>query len=145
MDPPKSHNILIIDRDIGYAPLIEQILANDFSNMSDIFWFEDEEAVMDFLSEKTPPIISIVLLDIENSEIDGIAILKRLKDKSSSFKNIPLIIFSRLQDLSVIKQCFILGANSWVHKPRDLKKIRKNLELICQFWLTHTILPSSLT
>jgi two-component system response regulator len=144
VDPRKNHNILVLDEDIEYAPLIEQILVRFFSNMSNVFWFENEDAILDFINIKTPSTISIVLLDIENSNFDGIAVLKHLKGESSPLKIIPVIIFSRLQDVSVIRQCFSLGANSWVHKPTDLTKFQEILEVICEFWLKHTILPSNL-
>ena len=144
MDPSKNHNILVLDEDVAYAPLIEQILVQFFSNMSYVFWFDKEAAVLDFLNTKSLPTISIVLLDIENSNFDGIAVLKHLKDESSPLKIIPVIIFSRLREVSVIRQCFSLGANSWVHKPTDLLKFQKILEVICEFWLKHTILPSNL-
>lgn len=144
MDPRNSHNILVVDEDVNYAPLIEQILGNFFTTMNNVFWFENDGAVLDFLHTKTPPLISIVLLDIENSNFDGIAVLKQFKDESSPLKIIPIVIFSRLKELSVIKLCFSLGANSWVNKPADFQKFQTVLENICEFWLKQAILPSSL-
>ncbi len=144
MDPRKNHNILVLDEDVEFVPLIEQILVHLFSNMSNVFWFDKEAAVLDFLNTNPSPTISIVLLDVENSNFDGIAVLKHLKGESSPLKIIPVIIFSRLQEVSVIRQCFSLGANSWVHKPTDFPKFQKILEVICEFWLKHTILPSNL-
>ncbi|MFX0122794.1 MAG: response regulator [Candidatus Hodarchaeota archaeon] len=144
MDPHNSHNILVIDENIEYAPLLEQILGEFFSNMSNVFWLENKSAVLDFLNTKTPPTISIILMDIENSNFDGIAVLKQFKDESSSLKNIPIIIFSRLHEFSIIRHCFSLGVNSWIQKPTDFQKFQTILEIICEFWLKHTILPSSL-
>ncbi|UCG03048.1 MAG: response regulator [Candidatus Heimdallarchaeota archaeon] len=144
MDPPKNHSVLVVDEDTEYTPLIEQILTDMFSSTIDMFWFKNEEEVFDFLNAKTPSIISIVLLDIENSNFDGIAVLRQFKEESSPFKDVPIIIFSRLYEITTIRQCFNLGANSWVLKPRDLKKFRKKLETICEFWFKHAILPSSL-
>ena len=144
MDHNKSHNILVVDEEVEYAPLIEQILGKFYPNSSNLFWFEYEGAVLDFLNTKLSPTISIVLLDINNSNFNGITLLKRLKDESSPLKIIPIIIFSRLQDFSVIRKAFCLGANSWVQKPTDMETFRTVLEIICEFWLKHTILPSSL-
>jgi CheY-like chemotaxis protein len=144
VDPRKSHNILVVDEDVEYAPLIEQILGKFFSNMNNLLWFENKGCILDFFNAQTPPTISIVLLEIENSNFDGIAVLKQFKDESSPLKNIPIIIFSRLQELSIIRRCFSLGANSWVPKPTDFQKFHTVLEVICEFWLKHAILPSSL-
>ena len=144
MDPNKSHNILVIDEEVEYAPLIEQILGKFFPNGGNLFWFEYEGAILDFLNTKTPPTISIVLKDINNLNFNGMTLLKRLKGEFSPLKVIPIIIFSRLEDFSVIREYFCLGANSWVQKPTDLENFRTVLEIICEFWLKHTILPSSL-
>ena len=144
MDRTKSHNILVIDEEVDYASLVQQILEKSCPNGSTLFWFEYEGAVLDFLYSKTPPIISIVLLDVNNSNFNGIALLKKLKDESSHLKIIPIVIFSRSRDFSVIRQSFSLGANSWVHKPTALENYQTVLETICEFWLKHTILPSFL-
>jgi DNA-binding NtrC family response regulator len=144
VNSPKCHNILVVDEEVEYAPLIEQILEGSFPNVSNLFWFVDEGAVVDFLNTKTPSTISITLLDVENSKLDGMGLLKKLKDESSPFKIIPIIIFSRIRDLSVISKSFCIGANSWVQKPKNLENFRKVVEDICEFWLKNTILPSSI-
>ncbi|MFX1505792.1 MAG: response regulator [Promethearchaeota archaeon] len=145
MDSSKCHNILVVDEEVEYAPIIEQILGESFPNISNLFWFVDEGSVVDFLNTKTSPTISITLLEVENLNFDGLALLRKLKDDSSPFKIIPIIIFSRIRDLSVICKSFSLGANSWVQKPTDLENFRIVIRAICEFWLKHTILPSSVT
>lgn len=144
MDSRKCHNILVIDEEVEYAPLIEQILGDSLPNISNLFWFVDEGSVVDFLNTKTSPVISIILLEVENSNFDGVALLRKLKDESSPFKIIPVIIFSKNQELSVINQSFSLGANSWVQKPPDLENFQIMFGIICEFWLKHAILPSSI-
>lgn len=144
MDPNKNHTILVIDDEVEYAPLLEQILGKFFPNGSNLYWFEYEDAILDFLNTKSPPTISIVLLDINISNFNGMTLLKRLKDEFSPLKIIPIIIFSRLQVFSDIRKSFCLGVNSWVQKPTNMKKFQTVLEIIFEFWLKHTILPSSL-
>lgn len=143
MDSRKYHNILVVDEEVNYAPLMEQVLGESFPNIGNLFWFVDESALVDFLNTKTSPTISIILLEIENSNFDGLTLLEKLKDESSPFKITPIIIFSRIQELAVINKSFSLGANSWVHKPTNLENFRIVIKIICEFWLKHTILPSS--
>ena len=130
MDSRKCHNILVIDEEVEYAPLIEQILGDSLPNISNLFWFVDEGSVVDFLNTKTSPVISIILLEVENSNFDGVALLRKLKDESSPFKIIPVIIFSKNQELSVINQSFSLGANSWVQKPPDVENFQIMFEIV---------------
>ncbi|MFW9902866.1 MAG: hypothetical protein ACFFFH_00920 [Candidatus Thorarchaeota archaeon] len=145
MDSRKCHNILVVDEESEYAPFIEQILEEYFPNISNLFWIVDEGDVIDFLITKTSPIVSIILLEVENSNFDSMALIRKLKDESSPFKIIPVIIFSRIQELSVISKFFPLGVNSWVQKPTDLENLPRIIGIICKFWHKHTILPSFIT
>ncbi|MFX1282199.1 MAG: response regulator [Promethearchaeota archaeon] len=145
MDRPNGYNILLVDDDIEQALFIKQILETSFSNEIVVFWYENGEAALDFLDVKTSPTISLILLEIESTTFDGVSVLKRLKSVSSRHRIIPIIIFSRSQDQPRIKRCFSLGVNSWVKKPSDPRVFRDTLGIILEFWLTHAILPSSLT
>ena len=145
MDHLNGHNILLVDDDSEQAPIIKQILETSISKKITVFWYKNGVAALDFLAVKTSPTISLVLLETKNTNFDGISVLKQLKDVSSPHRIIPVIIFSRSKDLPGIKQCFSLGANSWVRKSSDSNTLKKNLEAILEFWLIHAILPSTLT
>ncbi|UCG89838.1 MAG: response regulator [Candidatus Heimdallarchaeota archaeon] len=145
MDHPNGYNILLVDDDIEQAPFIKQILETSFSNRITVIWFENGVEALDFLDIKTSPPISLILLEIESTIYDGVSILEQLKDESSHHRIIPIIILSRSRDLRRIKGCFSLGANSCVKKPSDPKVLRNILGVVLEFWLTHAILPSSLT
>jgi hypothetical protein len=93
VDSRKSQNILVIDEEVEYAPLIEQIIGESFPNIRNLYWFIDESALVDFLNTKTSPTISITLLEVENSNFDGLALLKMLKEESSSFKSLQSSFF----------------------------------------------------
>ena len=145
MDHLNGHNILLVDDDSEQAPIIKQILETSISKKITVFWYKNGVAALDFLAVKTSPTISLVLLETKNTNFDGISVLKQLKDVSSPHRIIPVIIFSRSKDLPSIKQCFSLGANSWVRKSSDSNTLKKDLEAILEFWLVHAILPSALT
>ncbi len=145
MDHLNGHNILLVDDDSEQAPIIKQLLETSITKKITVFWYKNGVAALEFLAVKTSPTISLVLLETQNTNFDGISVLKQLKDVSSPHRIIPVIIFSRSKDLPRIKQCFSLGANSWVRKSSDSNRLKKNLEAILEFWLIHAILPSTLT
>ena len=145
MDRRNGLNILLVDDDIKQVPFITQILETSFSNRITVFWYENCVEVLEFLQVKTTPRISLVLLEIETTNFNGVSFLEQLKDDSSRHRSIPIIIFSKTQDLPRIKRCFSLGANSWIKKPSDPKVLQNTLEIILEFWLSHATLPSTFT
>ncbi len=58
----------------------------------------------------------LIMLDIMMPEMDGFEVLERLK-KDASYRHIPVIMISALDDLKSIVKCIEMGAEDYVHKP----------------------------
>jgi len=64
----------------------------------------------------------LVLLDVQMEEINGIEVLKRLRDRKN---NIRVIMVTGTEDESVINEAKRLGVKGYVHKPLVLEELEK--------------------
>lgn len=82
---------------------------------------------MDFLfREGEPPHRSdqkayLVLLDIRMPKVDGVEVLKRLKE-DLELKKIPVIMITTTDDPREVEKCHILGCSNYITKPIDAQK-----------------------
>lgn len=72
----------------------------------------------------------LILLDIIMPDIDGLAILKKLKSDSET-KGIPVVILTNLQTNNAVATAMSLGSHSYLLKvDYDLEKLKKKIEEI---------------
>ncbi|MFO8078036.1 MAG: response regulator [Thermoplasmatota archaeon] len=80
----------------------------------------------------THPII--LLLDIKLPKIDGLEVLKRVKQHPIA-KNIPVVILtSSLEEKDMI-EAYRLGVNSYIRKPVDFEQFSEAVRQIGAYWL----------
>ena len=61
-------------------------------------------------------VFDIVLLDIDMPELDGIAVLERLK-RDDKLCSIPVVMVTGHEDYETITKCIELGAEDYLPKP----------------------------
>lgn len=75
-----------------------------------------------------------VLLDLKLRRMDGVAVLRALKNDARA-RNIPVIVFTSSSDPTDVKTAYDLGANSYVVKPVHSSDLSEIAEMICAYWL----------
>ena len=75
----------------------------------------------------------LILLDLNMPGKGGRETLIELK-QHHSLKMIPVVIYSTTSDQSEIKQCYELGANSYVVKPAAFEKLLHAVDNIRSYW-----------
>ena len=115
-------SLLIADDDGGHVQLIMKNLRRS-GITNTIIQFKDGQEVLDFLfdhSLRTPPhkdpASYLLLLDIRMPKVDGVEVLRRLK-QDREFKKIPIIMLSTTDDPRDIEQCYYWGCSSYIIKP----------------------------
>src|SRR5437868_6375062 len=61
----------------------------------------------------------VILVDLRLGAVSGLDLLRMLRDDTRS-RVIPVVILSGSADESVIHDCFVAGANSYLIKPVDM-------------------------
>jgi DNA-binding response OmpR family regulator len=123
------------DIDLALYALREEKLANN------IFVVRDGKDALDFLfcrntfaerSFNHPP--KLVLLDLKLPKIDGLQVLKELKNDSRT-KSIPVVIMTSSREERDLVEGYNLGVNSYIQKPVDFEQFRKTVKTLGLYWL----------
>jgi len=125
-------NILIAKDDAGHARLIEKNLTRaGLSNP--IVRFDNGQAVLDFLfrrgsgPKRATDVAYLLLLDIRMPQVDGIEVLRQIK-QDAELRKLPVIILTTTDDPREVERCHRIGCASYIVKPVDYTKFAKAIE-----------------
>ncbi len=115
--------------------------------LSPIQVVEDGRLAMDYLAgvgkyddRKTYPLPSVIFLDLKLPQVNGLAILKWIREQS----DLPPILVMVLTASSLdedIERAYRLGANSYVVKPSSRDKLVEVLKDFGNWWFKHNEPP----
>lgn len=111
-----AEKILIVDDQYGIRILLTEVLQKE-GYMT--FQAANGFQAIDITKEQAP---DLVLLDMKIPGMDGIEILKRLKQHDETIK---VIIMTAYGELDMIQEAKDLGALTHFAKPFDIDEIRK--------------------
>jgi len=125
--------ILIAEDDEGHATLIKKNLKRaGLSNQ--MRHFRDGEGTLNFLLrrgkglQRDSNVAYLLLLDIRMPKIDGIEVLRKIKEHEE-LRKIPVIIITTTDDPREVEECHRLGCSNYITKPVDydlfIKVIKK--------------------
>lgn len=128
--------ILVAEDDDGHARLVEKNLRRANLN-NPIQRFADGQAILDFLFQRgdgphrTSETSYLLLLDIRMPRVDGIEVLRQLK-QHDELRKIPVIMLTTTDDPREVERCHAIGCSSYIVKPVNYEKFAeaiKNLGL----------------
>ena len=88
------------------------------------------------------PIPELILLDLKMPNMNGKQVLREVK-RDGKFKSIPIVMLTSSGLESDMKECYELGANSYIVKPITYSDFIKAVKEIPEYWLKINILPES--
>ena len=107
----------------------EMVVARDGQEALDWLFGEGEHAGRDTSENPT-----VILLDLRMPKVDGIEVLKRIRQDERT-RLIPVVILtSSKEDQDLIKS-YELGANSYIRKPVDFQQFSKAVRDLGLYWL----------
>lgn len=118
--------IIITEDDLGHATLIKRNLKR-VGITNTIMHFKDGQEVLDFLLQKgngphrVPHTPYLMLLDIRMPKVDGIEVLRQVKE-NTELRKIPVIIITTTDNPHEIEKCHSIGCSSYITKPIDYDK-----------------------
>lgn len=130
--------ILIAEDDDGHAELIIDNL-RDAGLTNAIIRFRDGQEALDFLTG-TPDTENtrqsgtayLLLLDIRMPRVDGVEVLRRVKDTPELHK-MPVIMLTTTDDPREVKNCYELGCSCYITKPVDYDRFSEMLNRLGLF------------
>jgi two-component system response regulator len=76
----------------------------------------------------------LILLDLKLPKVNGFQLLRALKLNPHT-QSIPVVILTSSKQESDIRDCYMIGANSYVQKPVDFDVFRQVIREIDTYWL----------
>ena len=133
-------HILLVEDNDAHAELVirsmrDQQVANKIHHVS------DGEQALDYLFQRgahTDPLLNprpnYVLLDLRLPRVDGLDVLKTIKNTPSLLR-IPVVILTSSDAETDIAKAYEHHANSYVVKPLDFKSFTKLMKELGFYWL----------
>ena len=104
--------ILVVD-DEKFNLVIARDLLASLVETHEIILCSAPETVMTILAEQS---VGVVLLDIIMPKLDGIAVLKQIR-QHEIYNDIQIVMFTGVSDQESFRLCFENGANDYINKP----------------------------
>jgi len=84
---------------------------------------------------------ALIVLDLNLPGTDGRDVLRRIK-QDHILKKIPVVIFTTSNNPQDIEDCYQYGVNSYIIKPIDFAQLKRDIQMIVDYWFEVTTLPS---
>lgn len=134
-------DVLLVEDNLSDAELIIEALGRE-RLAERLHHVHDGAEALDFLFCRgayearefgRPP--RLVLLDVKLPKVDGLAVLRELKQDPRTAP-IPVVMLTSSNIEQDVTQGYRLGANSYVQKPVDFERFQDAVRRIGLYWLT---------
>lgn len=138
-----NHVKILLVEDFTYdADLTRRALK--VNNLDESFLhINDGKEALDFLLaqgqyayRQNLPNPELVLLDLDLPKVHGTSILKQIRSNERT-RHIPVVVLTVSAEDPMVKECYELGANSFIVKPVDSVKFHQAINEIGSYWLRH--------
>lgn len=138
--------ILLVEDNDAHAELVFRSL-KDHRVANIIYHANDGEKALDFLFHrgvyqelKTSPRPNLILLDLRLPRVDGLQVLKTVKE-TPHLKEIPVVVLTSSDAEKDVVSSYGYNANGYVVKPLDFKKFLQLMQDIGAYWLGWNTVP----
>jgi two-component system, response regulator len=87
-----------------------------------------------YAGDKMPKLPVVVLLDLKLPKVNGLEVLRRLRDHERT-KYLPVVVLTSSREEEDRIQSYALGANSYVRKPVDFAQFVEAIKQLGLYWL----------
>jgi CheY-like chemotaxis protein len=132
-----DHEALTI-RALKKAHVMNEILvAHDGAEALDLLFGVDGD-----LGRRPIPEPQLILLDLKLPKVDGLEVLRRLRDNPRT-RLIPVVVLTSSDEEGDVVTSYKLGANSYVCKPVDFVQFMEATKQLGLYWLVLNETPKT--
>ena len=132
--------ILLVEDNHDHAELVMRNLG-DFKVANRIIHVDDGQAALDYLhglgeyaDRLRFPMPNLVLLDLRLPKVDGLDVLREVKD-NAELKSLPVVILTTSDAERDLVRAYEFGANSFLTKPVDFLEFTTMMRDLGFYWL----------
>lgn len=137
--------ILLVEDNPRDAEMVLEAL--DFNNLAnEVVHVRDGEEALDYLRRKGPfaqrteGYPSVILLDLKMPKVDGLEVLKQVKN-DAQLKQIPVVVMTSSREEQDLVNTYQLGVNAYVVKPVKFHEFVDAVRQVGAFWGVINELP----
>ncbi len=130
----KKKRFLLIEDDQDHADLITDVLKEDnVTNIkTEVILKKDGREAIDYFQCEMQSQVSLVILDLNLPKIDGMGVLKFIK-QNSKYRSIPVIILSTSSHDKTIKKAYKNGANDYITKSASYEDFVEKIKILKKY------------
>lgn len=143
--PEKRHLTLFIDDNADDFEAVQRSFKRNHC-ATPLHWCSSAKDALDFLhcrgkyDAMTTVHPALILLDLNMPGMDGRDFLREIK-ADNGLRSIPVIIFSTSNDPKDVRECYLIGANSYIQKPVEFSDLKKAMQTMTDYWLNVALPP----
>lgn len=131
-----STTILMLETDADDR-FITSSLVSEFPYQLDLQFVNYGDEVFKYLAHcwtTGNALPSLILLSLTVNAGDGMEVLKKLKS-DPRYNHIPVIVLTGVKQATIVKECYALGASSFIQKPISANDTHKKIASFLTYWL----------
>lgn len=145
MSMAKKHILLVEDNPDDEALALRALKKSNLANNISIA--RDGVEALDYIFCEGPhkerdinqqPVV--VLLDLKLPKVDGLEVLKRIKEDDRT-KRMPVVVMTSSSEEQDIVSSYDFGANSYIRKPVDFNQFTEAVAQMGLYWLVMNEVP----
>ena len=132
--------ILLVEDSSADVELTRRALRQD-ALLSRIHIARNGEEALNFIYCRGPfrerivePLPQLILLDPKMPKVDGLSVLRTLKEDPRT-RSIPVIILTSSKEEKDVVKSYDLGVNSYIQKPVDFGQFPETIHTLGLYWL----------
>jgi CheY-like chemotaxis protein len=138
--------VMLIEDNVDHAELVIRTL-EEHRIANTVHHFLDGQSALDYLfqrgefSEIDGPRPHIILLDLRLPRVDGIDVLKAIKE-DPDLKRIPVVVLTTSEAEKDVAKAYYNHANSYLVKPVGFEDFKKLMDDLGFYWLGWNVNPN---
>ena len=131
--------VMLVEDNIDHAELVIRTL-EEHRVANHVRHFLDGQSALDFLFRRgefageTTPRPHVILLDLRLPRVDGIVVLKTIKE-DEELKSIPVVVLTTSEAEKDVARAYYNHANSYLVKPVGFEEFKKLMDDLGFYWL----------
>jgi CheY-like chemotaxis protein len=132
--------VMLVEDNIDHAELVIRTM-EEHRIANRVRHFLDGQSALDYLLRRgdfanpaTSPRPHVILLDLRLPRVDGIDVLKTIKE-SDELKSIPVVVLTTSEAEKDVARAYYNHANSYLVKPVGFEEFKKMMDDLGFYWL----------
>ncbi len=125
--------IMLVEDDPDHEALtIRALKKSSIANTVQIA--RDGEEALQLLFGETPIRPQVVLLDLKLPKVDGLEVLRRIRETEST-RTLPVVVLTSSDEERDVVRSYSLGVNSYIRKPVSFTDFAEATRQLGMYWL----------